>query len=338
MRYSILIVEDERIVAKDLEQTLVEMGYDAYATAVSSAEAIARVAEKRPDLVLMDIRIKGAIDGIATAALLREQFGVPIVYLTAHADDATLDRAKHTEPYGYLMKPVRAAELRSVVEVAIFKHQRERAALDAHATRVAHRVNTPLGVVVSNASFVLHELQRQQQLGVGDAAQLAQAIEVQSELATAATQIAREVAELQPVTGRAERPTSPAATGLRGRILVIDDDALTLRMMKRMLRHHDVSCVDRAQTALDLLGRGERFDVILSDMMMPGLTGMQLYARLEAEFPEQVPRVVFLTGGAVGVEAIAFLATVKNHCLDKPIVQEALHAILQHMLAAASGP
>jgi len=320
MRYSILIVEDERIVAKDLEQTLVEMGYDAYATAVSSAEAIARVAEKRPDLVLMDIRIKGAIDGIATAALLREQFGVPIVYLTAHADDATLDRAKHTEPYGYLMKPVRAAELRSVVEVAIFKHQRERAALDAHATRV------------------LHELQRQQQLGVGDAAQLAQAIEVQSELATAATQIAREVAELQPVTGRAERPTSPAATGLRGRILVIDDDALTLRMMKRMLRHHDVSCVDRAQTALDLLGRGERFDVILSDMMMPGLTGMQLYARLEAEFPEQVPRVVFLTGGAVGVEAIAFLATVKNHCLDKPIVQEALHAILQHMLAAASGP
>ena len=83
-------------------------------------------AEKRPDLVLMDIRIKGQRDGIETAAILRERFGVPIVYLTAHADGDAVARAEKTEPYGYLIKPVRADELRSTIEIALYKHEMER--------------------------------------------------------------------------------------------------------------------------------------------------------------------------------------------------------------------
>ena len=115
---TILVVEDERIVAKDLQQMLSGFGYKVPATAASSEDAMRLAAEKCPDLVLMDIRIKGQRDGIETAAILRERFGVPIVYLTAHADGDAVARAKKTEPYGYLIKPVRADELRSTIEIA----------------------------------------------------------------------------------------------------------------------------------------------------------------------------------------------------------------------------
>jgi PAS domain S-box-containing protein len=124
---SILIVEDEPIVAKDLQQTLRDMNYDAYAIASSADDAIRRATERCPDLVLMDIRIKGARDGIETADLLRQQFGVSVVYLTAHADAATIERAAKTAPYGYLLKPIKAAELRSAVEVAAFRQKLDRA-------------------------------------------------------------------------------------------------------------------------------------------------------------------------------------------------------------------
>ncbi|HEV7553935.1 MAG TPA: response regulator, partial [Kofleriaceae bacterium] len=123
---SVLIVEDERIVAKDLQQTLNGMGYDAFAIASSADEALRRASERCPDIVLMDIRIKGARDGIETATILRERHDVPIIYLTAHADEATIDRARNSEPYGYLMKPVKLAELRSAIEVSIHRHEMER--------------------------------------------------------------------------------------------------------------------------------------------------------------------------------------------------------------------
>lgn len=134
---SVLIVEDERIVAKDIQLTLRSLGYDAYALAASADEAVARAEERRPDLVLMDIRIRGAKDGIEAAQTMRDRFDVPVVFLTAHADDATLDRASRTQPYGYLLKPVKAAELRSAVEIALYKHvaeKRERARERWYAT------------------------------------------------------------------------------------------------------------------------------------------------------------------------------------------------------------
>jgi PAS domain S-box-containing protein len=124
---SILIVEDERIVAKDLQQTLNEMGYDAFAVAASAEEALACATRRHPDLVLMDIRIKGQDDGISTASLLKNRFSVAVIYLTAHADEAMLDRAKRTEPHGYLVKPVKAAELRSMIEITLHRQALERA-------------------------------------------------------------------------------------------------------------------------------------------------------------------------------------------------------------------
>ncbi len=125
-RPTVLIVEDERIVAKDLQEELASMEYDAYAIAASADEAVAQASARCPDLVLMDIRITGSLDGIDTAHLLRAKFGVALVYLTAHADEATIERAKATEPHGYLLKPVRTAELRSTIEMALHKHALEK--------------------------------------------------------------------------------------------------------------------------------------------------------------------------------------------------------------------
>jgi adenylate cyclase len=119
-RPAVLVVEDESIVAHDIQQTIKDLGYDAFAVAASAAEALARAGEKRPDVALVDVRIKGRTDGIKTAQLLQERFGVPVVYLTAHTDDATLERAKPTRPSGYLVKPVTSAALKSALAIALF--------------------------------------------------------------------------------------------------------------------------------------------------------------------------------------------------------------------------
>ena len=111
----VLIVEDEAIIAHDIQQTLSDMGYDAYAIACSAEEALARAAERRPDLALVDIRIKGKLDGVKTAQLLQQSHGVPIVYMTAHVDDATFVRAARTRPEAYLQKPLRPAELKAAL-------------------------------------------------------------------------------------------------------------------------------------------------------------------------------------------------------------------------------
>lgn len=122
----ILIVEDESIVAKDLQCRLKALGYQVSHLASSAEEALAKAAEVRPDLVLMDIRIKGRLDGIETAAEMRRRFHVPVVYLTAYADNHTLQRAKVTEPFGYILKPFEERELQTCIEMALYKHQMER--------------------------------------------------------------------------------------------------------------------------------------------------------------------------------------------------------------------
>ena len=98
MSAKILIVEDERITAEDLRDILTDLGYTVTGSVASGAEAIARAEENTPDLALMDIRIKGDMDGTETARVLRERFNIPVIYLTAHADSSTVARAKIAEP------------------------------------------------------------------------------------------------------------------------------------------------------------------------------------------------------------------------------------------------
>ena len=122
----ILIVEDESIVALDLENRLRNFGYSVPGVAASGEEAIQKAAETRPDMVLMDIRLKGDMDGIKAAQEIRARFDVPVVYLTALADDDALRQAKITEPFGYILKPFEDGELRKTIEIALHKHVMER--------------------------------------------------------------------------------------------------------------------------------------------------------------------------------------------------------------------
>jgi two-component system cell cycle sensor histidine kinase/response regulator CckA len=122
---SLLIVEDEALVAADLGQLLAQLGFTVVGVASTGDEALRIAADKRPDLALMDIRISGAMDGVETAELIRSRYDIPVVYLTAHGDNATIDRAKLSRPYGYLLKPFKSSELRTVIEIALLRHALE---------------------------------------------------------------------------------------------------------------------------------------------------------------------------------------------------------------------
>jgi signal transduction histidine kinase len=535
---SVLIVEDEAIVAHDLRQTLAEQGFDAFAVASSAEEAIATAASKRPDVVLMDIRIKGPTDGIAAAQALRERFGTPIIYLTAHADARTLARAKSTEPSGYLLKPVKSSELKVCIELALHKRgsqQRlERTAEDERLTRerldsierlaslarmaagVAHQINNPLTVVLANAELVTRELERRR---VGAAPPLAEVsadqqrldetIQVQTELRLAAQRIARIVANIQffcqpssPPSARADvrraieralrqstsdlsgcarviqdlRPvpkvkiseahltevmrqlllnagqaiearagsgdeirihtrlvedgnvlieladtgcglspevqrrmfepfftTKPlgSGTGLglsichgivtsaggrlsvearpeggaqvsvlvpsvdsasgqmplvprlgqfaarsprlrlpsskrlareQRRILMVDDEPMLLRSVRRLLPEYEIVCVESAKKALALLDSGRPFDLIVSDVMMPEMSGIDFYEELCARYPDEARRVVFVTGGALGHHVGNFLGSVPNMRLEKPFAAADLRRVIEQAL------
>jgi two-component system, response regulator PdtaR len=118
---SFFIVEDEAIVANDLKETLQSLGYAVAGTAKSGEVAIEKIRETRPNLVLMDIHLAGTMDGIDTAGQVRTLFNIPVVFLTAYADNALLERAKRTEPYGYIIKPYDDRGLQSTIEMALYK-------------------------------------------------------------------------------------------------------------------------------------------------------------------------------------------------------------------------
>ncbi|MCF8168062.1 MAG: EAL domain-containing protein [Rhodoferax sp.] len=125
MQVRILVVEDERLVARDIEQQLLELGYLQVGHATRGDDAIVQVGQHQPDLVLMDIQLGGPMDGIEAAQAIRAQFNVPVVFLTAYAADDILARAKLVEPYGYILKPFSERELRTVLEMALYKHRAE---------------------------------------------------------------------------------------------------------------------------------------------------------------------------------------------------------------------
>lgn len=121
----ILIVEDESIVAKDIQNSLKKLGY-LVPTIVSSGEkAIEEIEENRPELILMDIMLKGQMTGIESANVIRDRFQIPVIFLTAYADDNTISQAKIAEPYGYIIKPFKEKELQTTIEMALYKHDKD---------------------------------------------------------------------------------------------------------------------------------------------------------------------------------------------------------------------
>ena len=121
----IMIVEDELIVADDIQNCLQNLGYSVVATVSSGEQSIKKAQELRPDLVLMDIILKKEMDGIEAAEIIIKNFNIPVIYLTAHSDIATINKAKITEPYGYLLKPFNERDLLTNIEIALYKHKME---------------------------------------------------------------------------------------------------------------------------------------------------------------------------------------------------------------------
>jgi PAS domain S-box-containing protein len=121
-----MVVEDEAIVAMDLESQLRDMGYDVCGTFDNAHDAIACAHNEQPDLVLMDIVIRSSMDGIEAAKHISLTMGIPVIFLTAYSDDTTVRRAAQTAPYGYLTKPFQTRELQAAIEVALYKAMLER--------------------------------------------------------------------------------------------------------------------------------------------------------------------------------------------------------------------
>ncbi|MBK7268822.1 MAG: response regulator [Flavobacteriales bacterium] len=124
-RARVLIVEDEALVRRDLQRSLEELGYEVEGFTDRGEEAVNMAWELRPDIVLMDIMLKGDLSGIDAAKEIRQTTGVPVIFLTAYSEDSTLNRAKVAEPFGYLVKPFNVHALHSLIEMAVYKGGRE---------------------------------------------------------------------------------------------------------------------------------------------------------------------------------------------------------------------
>lgn len=124
-KVKILVVEDEYSQAELIQDMLINFGYDVPVIVPSGEEAIEKAEQTCPDLVLMDISLKGEMDGIEAAKQIRDRYNIPVIYLTGHAEENFLQRAKITEPFGYILKPFKAEELHTTVEMALYKHKKE---------------------------------------------------------------------------------------------------------------------------------------------------------------------------------------------------------------------
>jgi CheY-like chemotaxis protein len=150
----ILVVENEALLSEELKEHLTRMGYTP--TVAHTGEAAVDAAERfQPDLVLMDIRLPGKVDGIEAAATIRERFGAPIIYLTAHSDSATIERAQGTAPSGYLLKPLRDGELRAGISTALHSREVEKDLIRrnvalAHEVALLQKANRELDIFATS--------------------------------------------------------------------------------------------------------------------------------------------------------------------------------------------
>lgn len=128
---NVLVVEDESIVSKDIQHSLKKLGYNVVGAASTGERAFELASQEKPDIILMDIMLKGEMNGIDTAQKVKEELQIPVIYLTAYADESTLEKAKVTEPYGYIIKPFKEVDLHTSIEMALYKFSKEKEVLKA---------------------------------------------------------------------------------------------------------------------------------------------------------------------------------------------------------------
>lgn len=124
-KINVLVIEDESIVSKDIQYSLKKLGYQIVGSAATGEKAVELATQLMPDIILMDIMLKGEITGIEASAQIKETLNIPIIFLTAYADENTLSKAKVTEPYAYIIKPFKEIDLHTSIEMALYKHSKE---------------------------------------------------------------------------------------------------------------------------------------------------------------------------------------------------------------------
>lgn len=158
-KISVLVVEDESIVSKDIQLTLKKLGYEVVGSATTGENAVELALSLEPDVILMDIMLKGAMSGVEAAESIQKEISVPIIFLTAYADDVTLNKAKKIRPYGYIIKPFKQMDLHTTIEIAIYKHKKNVEVIkerDFLYSLVENREQTDLNFIFvkSNSKFV----------------------------------------------------------------------------------------------------------------------------------------------------------------------------------------
>ncbi|MEM6398982.1 MAG: ATP-binding protein [Cyanobacteria bacterium P01_D01_bin.116] len=172
MKERILVVEDERIIACDIKYCLESSGYTVPAVIAYGEQAITQVEELQPDLVLMDVMLKGEINGVQAAEIIINKFNIPVVFLTAHSDESTLIKAKATQPFGYVFKPFEESQLITTIEIALSKHQKEAIILDElqkekemrelksrFVSMVSHEFRNPLSTILNSTELLANHSQ-----------------------------------------------------------------------------------------------------------------------------------------------------------------------------------
>lgn len=215
---TILVVEDEAIIAADIQGALEGLGYRVPRVVANGEDALAALDSLRPDLVLMDIRIQGELDGIETAKRVKARRDVPIIFLTSHSDQATLQRAKVAGPRAYLLKPFDEKDLRTTIEVTLHTHELEQrlaraerlVAVGGLAGSIAHDINNPLAALMGNVGFAREQLRGlvERCESAGDRGTLEELQDVLDDLAYDAQRIKRTVHDLALLSEGDDAPRS----------------------------------------------------------------------------------------------------------------------------------
>jgi PAS domain S-box-containing protein len=225
------------------------------------------------------------------------------------------------------------------------------AAIGRLAAGVAHEINNPLAVVMSNIDVLLEGIQRSLSMPLADRAELESMLEDAREGAERIRKVVRSLVmfakpgdERRAVVDVRAVPETPsiasaavveAPPSRRGSVLVVDDEAPIARVLERLLRDHDVTVATSVDEALGIIETGVVFDVILSDLMMPGRSGMDFYEALGRVAPAHVPRVVFVSGGAYTPAAAEFIERVPNTCVRKPFEAGTIRSVVRQMLSGS---
>jgi len=201
--------------------------------------------------------------------------------------------------------------------------------------RFAHDVNNPLAIVLSNIEFAVAELSSQADGGGEVVEALGEARQAVERIRDLVVSYAKEIDEAADATIEPEPApeSTPMAAAAKARVLVVDDEPMLGRALSRGLREHDVTVVTSGADALTLFQRGERFDVILCDLMMPSMPGFDVYDQLRILAPDQADRMIFVTGGATTTRAREFVASRQpGTVLQKPVSMDTVRETVEQML------